>query len=168
MSELLIGMVTVSDRASRGEYQDLGGPALEQFLRDHVTSPWQPHGRLIPDERDRIESTLIELCDDVGCGWIITTGGTGPAPRDVTPDATEAVCDRMLPGFGERIRAISLPITPHAILSRAGAGSRGRSLIVNLPGSPKAIGECLSALLPTLPHCLELLGNAGVTLRSDD
>ena len=153
-----VGVVTVSDRASRGEYEDRGGPAVVVALQELLTGEWEPVPRVIPDEQDRIEATLIALADDEGCGLIVTTGGTGPAPRDVTPEATEAVCGKMLPGFGELMRAVSLRSVPTAILSRQTAGIRGKSLVVNLPGKPTAIRECLLAVLPAVPYCLDLIG----------
>lgn len=152
-----IGVVTVSDRASRGEYQDLGGPAIEACLNEFLKSPWTPVRRLIPDERPLIEATLKELCDVEDCCLVVTTGGTGPARRDVTPDATAAVCDRILDGFGEQMRYVSLQIVPTAILSRQIAGLRGKSLIVNLPGKPSAIRDCLLAVFPAIPYCIDLL-----------
>ena len=152
-----IGIVTVSDRASRGEYQDLGGPAIRDCLQEILSCPWEPVARLIPDERPLIEQTLTELCDREGCCLVVTTGGTGPARRDVTPEATEAVCDKLLDGFGEQMRAVSLRSVPTAILSRQIAGIRGRSLIVNLPGKPAAIRECLLAVFPAIPYCIDLI-----------
>jgi molybdopterin adenylyltransferase len=152
-----IGVVTVSDRASRGEYADQSGPAILEFLRESLTSPWEPLVRLIPDEQDRIEATLIALADDEGCSLIVTTGGTGPARRDVTTEATEAVCPKLLPGFGELMRSVSLKSVPTAILSRQTAGIRGKSLIVNLPGKPAAIRECLAAVMPAVPYCIDLI-----------
>src|SRR3954471_18630408 len=128
-----IGIVTVSDRASQGVYEDLGGPAIRQCLTEILSSPWEPVARLIPDERSVIEATLAELCDRENCCLVVTTGGTGPARRDVTPEATEAVCGKLLDGFGELMRQVSLKFVPTAILSRQLAGTRGKSLIVNLP-----------------------------------
>ncbi len=153
-----IGIVTVSDRASRGEYEDRGGPAIRLYLQEVLTSPWEAAARIIPDETRLLEDTLIELCDRVRCSLVVTTGGTGPAPRDITPEATEAVCEKMLPGFGELMRQVSLQKVPTAILSRQTAGVRGRSLIVNLPGQPRAIGECLDAVFPAIPYCIDLIG----------
>lgn len=153
-----IGIVSISDRASQGIYVDEGAPGVVAVLDDYLTTPYQPVIRVIPDERPLIEATLIELADEVGCALILTTGGTGPAPRDVTPEATEAVCERMMPGFGELMRAKSLTIVPTAILSRQTAGLRGRSLIVNLPGRPSAIRDCLEAVFPAIPYCLDLIG----------
>jgi len=152
-----IGIVTVSDRASRGEYEDLGGPAIRDWLGRALTTSWEGVSRLIPDEQLLVEQTLMDLCDVEGCCLVVTTGGTGPAPRDITPEATEAVCDKILDGFGEQMRAVSLQYVPTAILSRQIAGVRGRSLIVNLPGKPKAIGECLDAVFPAIPYCVDLI-----------
>ena len=153
-----IGIVTVSDRASRGEYEDQGGPAIRDWLQSVLTSPWEPVARVIPDERVRVEATLAELADAAGCCLVVTTGGTGPAPRDVTPEATEAVCPKLLPGFGEQMRAVSLRHVPTAILSRQTAGIRGATLILNLPGKPSAIAECLDAVFPAVPYCVDLIG----------
>lgn len=155
-----IGIVTVSDRASSGIYEDKGGPAIAAYLAQILTSPWEAVARVIPDERDVIEETLIALADEEDCGLILTTGGTGPAVRDVTPEATEAVCGKMMPGFGELMRIKSLEQVPTAILSRQTAGIRGASLIVNLPGKPTAIELCLSAVFPAIPYCLDLIGAA--------
>ena len=152
-----IGIVTVSDRASRGEYEDRGGPAIEAYFADVLTSVWTPVKRVISDDQSLIKSTLIELCDNEKCCLVVTTGGTGPAMRDVTPEATEAVCQKMMPGFGEVMRAVSLTKVSTAILSRQTAGIRGASLIVNLPGQPKAIAECLDAVMPAIPYCIDLL-----------
>ena len=152
-----IGIVTVSDRASRGIYEDRGGPAIREFLTEILSCPWEPVAKLIPDERPVIESTLIELCDKEKCCLVVTTGGTGPAKRDVTPEATESVCEKMMPGFGELMRTVSLKVVPTAILSRQTAGIRGRSLIVNLPGKPSAIRDCLLAVFPAIPYCIDLI-----------
>ncbi len=159
-----IGVVTVSDRASRGEYEDRGGPAIERFLESHLSSAWSVERRLVPDEQDAIEACLRELCDESGCCLVVTTGGTGPAPRDVTPEATEAVADKLLPGFGELMRQVSLAVVPTAILSRQAAVIRGHSLIVNLPGKPAAIDDCLRAVLPAIPYCIDLIGGPRVDL----
>jgi molybdopterin adenylyltransferase len=158
VTQFPIGVVTVSDRASRGQYEDKGGPGIEAALGAILSSPWRAVRRLTPDERPRIEAALKELCDDERCSLVLTTGGTGPAPRDVTPEATAAVCERLLPGFGELMRAKSLFEVPTAILSRQLAGTRGRSLIVNLPGKPSAIRTCLDAVFPAIPYCLDLIG----------
>ena len=152
-----IGIVTVSDRASQGVYEDRGGPAIQQCLSEILAWPWEAVARLIPDERPLIEATLKELCDTEKCCLVVTTGGTGPARRDVTPEATEAVCDKLLDGFGELMRAVSLKVVPTAILSRQIAGVRGRSLIVNLPGKPSAIRDCLLAVFPAIPYCIDLI-----------
>lgn len=160
-----IGVLTVSDRASRGEYEDRGGPAVREYLERVLASPFDLLAHIVADEPGLIAETLIELSDHVGCCLIITTGGTGPAPRDVTPEATEAVCERMLPGFGEAMRTESLRFVPTAILSRQTAGTRGSCLIVNLPGSPKAIAECLDAVFAAVPYCIDLIG--GPYLETD-
>jgi molybdopterin adenylyltransferase len=152
-----IGIVTVSDRASKGVYEDKGGPAIHACLAEILSCPWEAVPRLIPDERPTIESTLKELCDQEKCCLVVTTGGTGPARRDVTPEATEAVCDKLLDGFGELMRAVSLKVVPTAILSRQIAGIRGQSLIVNLPGKPSAIRDCLLAVFPAIPYCIDLI-----------
>ena len=165
-----IGLVSISDRASQGVYQDQGIPGLQQWLASALSSPWQAVLRLIPDERSDIERTLIELVEREGCSLVLTTGGTGPAPRDVTPDATLAVGDREMPGFGEQMRQISLNFVPTAILSRQVAVIRGQALIVNLPGQPKSIRETLEGvrdadgrqkvhgIFAAVPYCLDLIG----------
>ena len=158
-----IGIVTISDRASRGEYQDRGGPAIRTYLEGVLTSVWSPVSRVIADERPLIEHVLKSLCDDERCCLVVTTGGTGPASRDVTPEATEAVCEKMMPGFGELMRQVSLEKVPTAILSRQSAGIRGASLIVNLPGQPRAIAECLDAIFPAIPYCIDLIGGPFLT-----
>ncbi len=158
MTEIPIGVVTISDRASQGVYEDKGGPGIEAALRELLGSPWRPVRRLVPDERPAIEAALRELADLECCSLILTTGGTGPSPRDLTPEATEAVCDRLLPGFGELMRATSLVEVPTAILSRQIAGTRGSSLIINLPGKPTAIRTCLDAVFAAVPYCIDLIG----------
>ena len=157
MEPVTFGVVTASDRASAGDYEDLSGLAIADFLYEAISTPFVIKRRIIPDEQETIESTLIELAD-VGCSVIVTTGGTGPAPRDVTPDATEAVCDQMLPGFGEQMRAISLRHVPTAVLSRQTAGTRGSCLILNLPGSPRSIREIIDEIWPAVPYCVDLIG----------
>ena len=153
----------MSDRASRGECEDRGGPAIRAYLEGVLTSPWVPVARVIADERDLIERTLAELCDGEHCCLVVTTGGTGPALRDVTPEATETVCEKLLPGFGELMRKVSLEKVPTAILSRQTAGIRGKSLLLNLPGQPKAIAECLDAVFPAIPYCIDLIGGPFLT-----
>lgn len=167
MAAARIGIVTISDRASSGVYEDLSGPAIQDTLRAFLASPWQAHTRLVPDEIPRIEAVLRELCDDEKCCLVLTTGGTGPAPRDVTPEATEAVCEKVMPGFGEQMRAVSLRYVPTAILSRQTAGIRGQSLIVNLPGKPKSIRECLEAVFPAIPYCIDLIGGPALQANED-
>ena len=168
--ELLIGLVSISDRASQGVYEDKGIPALREWFGAALASPWRMETRLIPDERETIERTLIELVDRTGCHLVLTTGGTGPAPRDLTPEATLAVADRELPGFGEEMRRISLNFVPTAILSRQVGVVRGKALILNLPGQPKSIRETLeglrdadgkttvSGIFAAVPYCLDLIG----------
>lgn len=175
---LTVGLVSVSDRASSGVYQDQGIPALKDWLSAALKNPVIFETRLIPDERPQIEATLIELCDSAGCDLVLTTGGTGPAPRDVTPDATVAVAHRVMPGFGEQMRQISLRFVPTAILSRQTGVIRGKTLILNLPGQPKSIKETLegvkdadgSQLVPgifaAVPYCIDLIG--GPYIETDD
>ena len=153
-----IGIVTVSDRASVGTYEDEGGPAILSFLEEAIASPCVVHYRCVPDERHIIASTLIELVDDLHCDVVVTTGGTGPAQRDVTPEATEEILDRVLPGFGEQMRTISLKFVPTAILSRQLGGTRGNALVFNLPGRPKSIRETIDELWRAVPYCVDLLG----------
>ncbi|MCA9036480.1 MAG: molybdopterin adenylyltransferase [Planctomycetaceae bacterium] len=153
-----IGIVTVSDRASQGVYEDRGGPAIQAYLSKVLSTPFHAISRIIEDDRTKVALTLKELADQHKCCLIITTGGTGPAIRDVTPEATEDVCQKLMPGFGELMRKVSLEKVPTAILSRQTAGIRGKSLIVNLPGQPKAIAECLDAVFPAIPYCIDLIG----------
>lgn len=153
-----IGIVTISDRASNGIYEDLSGPAIHRYLTTHLTSKWESVSVVVPDEQAQIETTLKHLVDEEKCCLVLSTGGTGPAPRDVTPEATEAVCDRLLPGFGEQMRSVSMNYVPTAILSRQTAGLRKGALIANLPGSPKAVSQCLDAIFPAIPYCIELAG----------
>ena len=156
--ELLIGLVSISDRASSGVYQDQGVPALNDWFARALASPWRIESRLIPDEQGVIEATLKELVDQLGCHLVLTTGGTGPAPRDVTPEATLAVADKVMPGFGEQMRSVSLKYVPTAILSRQVAVIRGKALIINLPGQPKAISETLDGVFAAVPYCIDLIG----------
>ncbi|HVS12340.1 MAG TPA: molybdopterin adenylyltransferase [Thermoanaerobaculia bacterium] len=158
-----IGVLTVSDRASRGDYEDRGGPAIREYLAEVLTSPFETVSRLVEDERERIAAALYELCDDQGCCLVITTGGTGPAQRDVTPEATLDVADKEMPGFGELMRRVSLEKVPTAILSRQTAVVRGSALVVNLPGAPRAIRECLDAVFPAIPYCVDLIGGPFLT-----
>lgn len=152
-----IGIITVSDRAHAGVYEDISGKAIINTLNDYLVSEWESVYRIVPDEQDVIENTIIDLVDNEKCSLVVTTGGTGPAKRDVTPEATENVCDRMMPGFGELMRAESLKFVPTAILSRQTAGLRDSSLIINLPGKPKSIRECLDAVFPAVPYCIDLM-----------
>ncbi|MCI0501159.1 MAG: molybdopterin adenylyltransferase [Epsilonproteobacteria bacterium] len=162
-----IGIITVSDRASAGIYEDISGKAIIDTLNDYLTSHWEEVYEVIPDEREIIEATMKKMADEQNCALIVTTGGTGPAKRDVTPEATEAVCDRMMPGFGELMRAVSLKYVPTAILSRQTAGLRNDTLIINLPGKPKSIRECLDAVFPAVPYCLDLMGRDFMVCNED-
>lgn len=153
-----IGVLTISDRASRGEYADASGGAIASWLERTVTSPWQPLRRIVPDGIEPVRNALIELCDEGRADLVLTTGGTGPGPRDLTPEAMRTVIDRELPGFGELMRRVSLETVPTAILSRQMAGLRGKTLIVNLPGKPASIDVCLNAVFPAIPYCLDLIG----------
>jgi molybdopterin adenylyltransferase len=155
-----IGIITVSDRAFHGVYPDHGGPAVENALNEILLSPWKAHYVLISDDRDKIADLLKHCVDEEKCDLIFTTGGTGPALRDVTPEATEEVCDKLMPGFGELMRFKSLEQTPTAILSRQIAGIRGQCLIINLPGKPSAIKHCMLAVFQAVPYCLDLIGAA--------
>jgi len=168
MSEAVrIGIVTVSDRASRGEYQDQGGPAIAEWLKLALATPWQPVIRLVPDEQSEIARVLRELCDRERCCLVITTGGTGPAPRDVTPEATLAIADKVLEGFGEQMRAVSLKYVPTAILSRQVGVVRGKALVINLPGQPKAIKETLDGIFAAVPYCIDLIGGSYLETREE-
>ncbi|CAE6735223.1 molybdopterin adenylyltransferase [Candidatus Nitrotoga fabula] len=164
---LTIGLVSISDRASSGVYQDAGLPALQEWFTQALISPWQSITRLIPDEQQLIETTLIELADQKKCHLILTTGGTGPALRDVTPEATLAVAHKILPGFGEQMRAVSLRYVPTAILSRQTGVTRGQSLILNLPGQPKAIKETLDGIFAAVPYCIDLIGGPYIETNPD-
>ena len=152
-----IGVINVSDRASAGIYEDIPGKAIVETLNEYLTSTWEPVYKVIPDEEELIAETMIKMADEEDCCLIVTSGGTGPAVRDVTPEATEKVCQKMMPGFGELMRQESLKFVPTAILSRQTAGIRNKTLIVNLPGKPKAIRECLDAVFPAIPYCIDLI-----------
>ena len=156
MDIIKIGVITASDRASAGIYEDISGMAIKETLGRYLLNELDFEYRCIADEQKLIEKTMIEL-EEAGCSLIVTTGGTGPAPRDVTPEATQAVCQKMLPGFGELMRSVSLQYVPTAILSRQSAGIRNKSLIINLPGKPKSISECLDAVFPAVPYCIDLI-----------
>ena len=157
MQTIKIGVLVLSDRASQGVYEDISGKAIEEILRSFILNPCEFHYHIIADEQKLIESYIKDLSDEKDCDLIVTTGGTGPAKRDVTPEATESVCQKMLPGFGELMRSVSLQYVPTAILSRQSAGIRNKSLIINLPGKPKSIKECLEAVFPAVPYCLDLI-----------
>ena len=162
-----IGIVTVSDRASRREYEDKSGPAMIDWLRAAISSPWEPVVRVIPDGMESVRDTLIALCDEEHCDLVLTTGGTGPSPRDLTPEAMKAVLEKELPGFGELVRQVSLREVPTAILSRQTAGIRGKTLIINVPGKPSSIKTCLDAVFPAVPYCLDIIGAGWVETRDE-
>ncbi|MEM9548394.1 MAG: molybdopterin adenylyltransferase [Bacteroidota bacterium] len=157
MENVKIGIINVSDRASRGEYEDIPGKEVRRLLNLWLSHAWEAEYAVIPDEQDQLEKAMMDMADDKKCCLIVTTGGTGPAVRDVTPEATINVCEKILPGFGEQMRQVSLQYVPTAILSRQTAGIRGNTLIVNLPGKPKAIKECLEAVFPAIPYCIDLI-----------
>lgn len=161
------GILTASDRASSGDYEDLSGPAIEDFLHEAVSSSWEVIRVIVPDEQSEIEEALCDLSDNQKCSIILTTGGTGPAPRDVSPEATNEVCQKMLPGFGEQMRNISLKYVPTAILSRQTAGIRGSTLIINLPGSPRSIREILDEIFAAVPYCVDLIDGPYITTHPE-
>lgn len=160
-----IGIITSSDRASKGVYEDLSGPAIKDYLNQRLKNPLEWTYKIVPDDYETLKETMLVMCDD-GCSMILTTGGTGPAKRDVTPEATEAVCEKILPGFGESMRKVSLQYVPTAILSRQTAGIRGNTFIINLPGKPKAISECLDAVFDAIPYCIDLIGGPRMEFKS--
>ncbi len=162
-----IGILTVSDRASAGLYADESGPAIAASLRAILASPWEPVARIVPDGIDSVREAIVALVDEARCDLVLTTGGTGPAPRDLTPEATQAACEKMMPGFGELMRARSLEQVPTAILSRQTAGIRGRALVINLPGKPSSIRTTLLAVFPAVPYCLDLIGAARLDTNPD-
>jgi molybdopterin adenylyltransferase len=162
-----IGVINISDRASKGIYEDIPGKAIVSTLKEYLTNTFDTVYAVIPDEQEQIEEKLKAMADEHNCCLIVTCGGTGPAPRDVTPEATEAVCEKMLAGFGEKMRAESLKYVPTAILSRQTAGIRGKSLIINLPGKPKAIRECLDAVFEAVPYCIDLIGGPRLETNPD-
>ncbi|MDY0116841.1 MAG: molybdopterin adenylyltransferase [Sulfurimonadaceae bacterium] len=167
MSKVKIGVITASDRASKGLYEDISGMAIQDTMKEYLITPFEIVYRCIADEQDMLEQTMIELCDNEGCSLVVTTGGTGPALRDVTPEATENVCQKMMPGFGELMRQVSLQYVPTAILSRQTAGIRNQTLIINLPGKPKSIRECLDAVFPAVPYCIDLIEGPYIETNED-
>ncbi|WP_448588360.1 molybdopterin adenylyltransferase [Thermocrinis sp.] len=167
MEKAKFGVLTVSDRASKGEYEDISGKYIIEYLQEVVSSPFEIIYRVVPDEKDIIEGALIHMSDVEKCCLVLTTGGTGPAPRDVTPEATETVCQKILPGFGELMRQVSLQQVPTAILSRQTAGIRNSTLIINLPGKPQSIKICLDAVFPAIPYCIDLIGGPYITTREE-
>lgn len=166
-TQIKVGFITISDRAARGEYIDIGGPAMQDWISNALLSPFEVASIIIEDEQSLIEQTLIDFADNKNCNLILTTGGTGPTTRDVTPEATTVVCDRIFDGFAEAMRNESLKTVPTAILSRQTAGTRGTSLIINLPGKPEAIAVCLSAVFLAVPKCLELLNKSNIQIDLD-
>ncbi len=167
MEKAKIGVLTISDRASKGIYEDISGKAIIDYLNDVLVTPFEVDYMVIPDELELIKETLIDMIDNKGCSLILTTGGTGPAKRDVTPEATEAVCEKMMPGFGELMRQVSLSQVPTAILSRQTAGIRKNCLIVNLPGKLQSIKLCLDAVMPAIPYCIDLIEGAYIDTDSN-
>ena len=167
MEKAKIGIINVSDRASRGEYEDLPGKEVRRLMDLWLSSPWEDSYAVVPDEQPLLEKEMKRMADEEQCCLIVTTGGTGPAERDVTPEATIAVCEKLLPGFGELMRQVSLQYVPTAILSRQTAGTRGSTLIVNLPGKPKSILECLEAVFPAIPYCIDLIGGPYLETNKD-
>ncbi len=165
--EVRIGIINVSDRASKGIYEDIPGKAIRDTLNEYLTCQWEHEYEVLPDEQDILEDKMREMADSKGCCLIITSGGTGPAKRDVTPEATFSVCNKMMPGFGELMRQVSLQYVPTAILSRQTAGIRGKTLIINLPGKPSAIRQCLDAVFPAVPYCIDLLEGPYLTCDPD-
>eukprot|EP00798_Chlamydomonas_sp_ICE-L_P017677 gene17677-24028_t len=161
------GVLTISDRASTGVYEDLGGPAILEFFAQAIDSKWEAVYKVIPDEQAVIEASIIDMVDKEGCCLVVTTGGTGPSPRDVTPEATEAVCEKMMPGYGEQMRAISLKYVPTAVLSRQTAGIRGKSLVINLPGKPKSIRETFDDVFKSIPYCIQLTGGPYIETKTE-
>jgi molybdopterin adenylyltransferase len=162
-----IGLLTVSDRASAGIYEDASGPAIRAALEEMLATPFEAIARVVPDGVESVRAAIVALVDEAGCDLVLTTGGTGPAPRDLTPEATEQACEKLLPGFGELMRAKSLEQVPTAILSRQTAGIRGRALVINLPGKPSSIRTTLLAVMPAVPYCLDLIGAARIETRPE-
>lgn len=162
-----IGLLTVSDRASAGIYEDASGPAIRAALAEMLATPFEAIARVVPDGVESVRAAIVALVDEAGCDLVLTTGGTGPAPRDLTPEATEQACEKLLPGFGELMRAKSLEQVPTAILSRQTAGIRGRALVINLPGKPSSIRTTLLAVMPAVPYCLDLIGAARIETRPE-
>jgi molybdopterin adenylyltransferase len=167
MASARVGILTVSDRASAGIYADESGPAIAAVMGEFLASPWEPVVRVVPDGVERVRDAIVELVDSEGCDLVLTTGGTGPAPRDLTPEATVAACEKMMPGFGELMRMKSLEQVPTAILSRQTAGIRGKALVINLPGKPSSIRTTLMAVFPAVPYCLDLIGAARLETNPD-
>jgi molybdopterin adenylyltransferase len=166
-TKIKIGFITISDRAARGEYDDIGGPAMQEWIGHAILSPFEEETIIIEDEQSLIEQTMVDFVDNKKCNLILTTGGTGPTTRDVTPEATHSVCERIFDGFAEQMRKVSLRTVPTAILSRQTAGTRDKSLIINLPGKPAAIAVCLGSIFLAVPKCLELLDGSNIQIDLD-
>ncbi|MGI0407321.1 molybdopterin adenylyltransferase [Helicobacter himalayensis] len=160
MQNIKIGILVSSDRASRGEYEDISGKAIQEVLGEFILNPCEFIYEVVSDDFTPLQESMKRMCDELHCDLLVTTGGTGPAPRDIIPEVTESLCEKMLPGFGELMRQVSLKYVPTAILSRQSAGIRGKTLILNLPGKPKSIRECLEAVFPAIPYCVDLIGGA--------
>ncbi|WP_066388387.1 molybdopterin adenylyltransferase [Helicobacter himalayensis] len=168
MQNIKIGILVSSDRASRGEYEDISGKAIQEVLGEFILNPCEFIYEVVSDDFTPLQESMKRMCDELHCDLLVTTGGTGPAPRDIIPEVTESLCEKMLPGFGELMRQVSLKYVPTAILSRQSAGTRGKTLILNLPGKPKSIRECLEAVFPAIPYCVDLIGGAYIEANTQN
>lgn len=168
MQNIKIGILVSSDRASRGEYEDISGKAIQEVLSEFILNPCEFIYEVVSDDFTPLQESMKRMCDVSHCDLLVTTGGTGPAPRDIIPEVTESLCEKMLPGFGELMRQVSLKYVPTAILSRQSAGTRGKTLILNLPGKPKSIRECLEAVFPAIPYCIDLIGGAYIEANTQN
>ncbi|RDU51820.1 molybdopterin adenylyltransferase [Helicobacter sp. MIT 00-7814] len=168
MQNVKIGILVSSDRASRGEYEDISGKAIQEVLGEFILNPCEFFYEVVSDDFAPLQESMKRMCDELHCDLLVTTGGTGPAPRDIIPEVTESLCEKMLPGFGELMRQVSLKYVPTAILSRQSAGIRGKTLILNLPGKPKSIRECLEAVFPAIPYCIDLIGGAYIEANTQN
>ncbi|MGI0440503.1 molybdopterin adenylyltransferase [Helicobacter himalayensis] len=168
MQNIKIGILVSSDRASRGEYEDISGKAIQEVLGEFILNPCEFIYEVVSDDFTPLQESMKRMCDELHCDLLVTTGGTGPAPRDIIPEVTESLCEKMLPGFGELMRQVSLKYVPTAILSRQSAGIRGKTLILNLPGKPKSIRECLEVVFPAIPYCVDLIGGAYIEANTQN
>lgn len=168
MQNIKIGILVSSDRASRGEYEDISGKAIQEVLGEFILNPCEFIYEVVSDDFTPLQESMKRMCDELHCDLLVTTGGTGPAPRDIIPEVTESLCEKMLPGFGELMRQVSLKYVPTAILSRQSAGTRGKTLILNLPGKPKSIRECLEAVFPAIPYCIDLISGAYIEANTQN